>query len=359
MSAPLLALTALAKSFGAVRAVAVESFVLERAQMCTILGPSGCGKTTLLRLIAGLEDANAGSIMIDGVDVTSTSPEKRPVNLVFQSYALFPHMDVAANVGYGLKVAGTTGAELAQRVGEALELVRLQGLEQRKPNQLSGGQQQRVALARALVMRPRILLLDEPLSSLDANLRAAMRDHLSALRAELDIAFVMVTHDRSEALSISDRLVYMAAGAIVQAGSPAELYARPVSQEVASFLGEIALVDPGASAASHASLVAQLGAALPKLPAKVTFGLRPSALRLAASAPAAGLSLPVTFDRSEFRGESTSCVVRCADGTRLSVLAGTAEAAAHAAADELHACIGRDDLLIFDERGMTLAPLAS
>ena len=192
-----------------------------------MLGPSGCGKTTTLRMIAGFERPTSGKIVLDGVDVAQTPPHKRNVNTVFQSYALFPHLDVADNVAFGLKYQRARRRRAAKRVAEALELVQLTGFERRKPGQLSGGQQQRVALARALVLRPRVLLLDEPLGALDARLRKNLQVELKALQAELGITFVFVTHDQEEALTMSDRVAVMNGGRVEQAGPPREVYEEP------------------------------------------------------------------------------------------------------------------------------------
>jgi len=210
---------------------------IDSGEFFSLLGPSGCGKTTTLRLIGGFESADEGQVRIDGVDMVDVAPENRPVNTVFQSYALFPHLSVADNVGFGLRFQKCTKAEAAQRVGEALELVRLTGFERRKAHQLSGGQQQRVALARALVLRPKVLLLDEPLGALDAKLRKTLQVELRALHTDVGITFVYVTHDQEEALTMSDRLAVMKDGEIEQIGTPRETYEEPATAYVADFLG--------------------------------------------------------------------------------------------------------------------------
>jgi spermidine/putrescine transport system ATP-binding protein len=207
-------------------------------EFVTLLGPSGCGKTTLLRAIAGFEQIDSGAITLDGRDLTRLAPHQRPVNTVFQSYALFPHMTVARNVGYALEVRGVGTREREARVADALDKVGLGGLGTRKPAQLSGGQRQRVALARAIVAEPRLLLLDEPLSALDRNLRQAMQIELKDLQHRLGIAFVFVTHDQEEALTMSDRIVVMRAGRIEQAGTPRDIFRRPATRFVAEFIGE-------------------------------------------------------------------------------------------------------------------------
>jgi spermidine/putrescine transport system ATP-binding protein len=210
---------------------------IERGEFFSLLGPSGCGKTTTLRLIGGFESADSGEVRIDGVDMVDVAPENRPVNTVFQSYALFPHLSVADNVGFGLRFQKASKAETTQRVGEALELVRLTSFGKRKAHQLSGGQQQRVALARALVLRPKVLLLDEPLGALDAKLRKALQVELRALHEDVGITFVYVTHDQEEALTMSDRMAVMNDGEIEQIGTPKETYEEPASAYVADFLG--------------------------------------------------------------------------------------------------------------------------
>ncbi|RYE33464.1 MAG: ABC transporter ATP-binding protein [Hyphomicrobiales bacterium] len=224
---------------GAVQpALAGVSLDIRRNEFFTLLGPSGCGKTTLLRLIAGFGMPDAGQISLDGKPLGHSPPNLRPVNTVFQSYALFPHMSVAANIGFGLEMLGQPRATVRARVEEMLRLVRLDGMGERKPAQLSGGQQQRVALARALAPAPKVLLLDEPLSALDLKLRREMQIELKRLQTETGITFVFVTHDQEEALAMSDRLAVMRDGVVMQVGSPADLYDRPAGLFVAEFIGE-------------------------------------------------------------------------------------------------------------------------
>jgi spermidine/putrescine transport system ATP-binding protein len=210
---------------------------IESGEFFSLLGPSGCGKTTTLRLIAGFERPDSGAILIDGVDQAGTPPHKRPVNTVFQSYALFPHMNVADNVAFGLAYQDVPKTERSRRVSEALEQVHLSGMESRKPTQLSGGQQQRVALARSLVLNPSVLLLDEPLGALDAKLRKALQVELKRLQEDLEITFIYVTHDQEEALTMSDRIAVMTEGTIEQMGTPSEIYEAPTSSYIADFLG--------------------------------------------------------------------------------------------------------------------------
>jgi spermidine/putrescine transport system ATP-binding protein len=227
----------LTKRFEDVVAVDAIDLRMPPGEFFTLLGPSGCGKTTTLRMIAGFERPTSGRIMLDGEDVAGVPPHRRNVNTVFQSYALFPHLDVAANVAFGLKYKKLDKEEQRRRVAQVLNLVQLQGYEHRKPSQLSGGQQQRVALARALVLTPRVLLLDEPLGALDARLRKNLQVELKALQADIGITFVFVTHDQEEALTMSDRVAVMNEGRVEQAGPPREVYEEPRTVFVADFLG--------------------------------------------------------------------------------------------------------------------------
>ncbi len=234
-------LRAVTKRYGAVTAVDAVSFAIEAGNLVTLLGPSGCGKTTTLRMIAGLEVPSSGEILIGGEDVTRLPPSERDVSMVFQSYALFPHMTVMENVAYGL--AGLPKTEQREKAEEGLRLVGLEGYEKRLPSELSGGQQQRVACARALVLEPRVLLFDEPLSNLDAKLRRRMRDDIRELQRGLGLTSVYVTHDQEEALAVSDRIIVMNRGAIAQEGTPVDLYERPADAFVADFIGGANLVD--------------------------------------------------------------------------------------------------------------------
>ena len=234
---PALRLKGVRKSYGSVVAVAGLDLIVDEGEFFTLLGPSGSGKTTLLRLIAGFERPDGGRIELGGRDVTTTPPYARETNTVFQDYALFPHMSVADNIGYGLRVKGVSRQAREKRVTRALEMVRLSGLGDRRPNQLSGGQRQRVALARAVVNEPEVLLLDEPLGALDLKLRQEMQIELKQIQKEVGITFVYVTHDQEEALTMSDRLAVMANGRIEQIGSPIEVYERPATEFVAGFIG--------------------------------------------------------------------------------------------------------------------------
>ena len=227
------------KHFGAVTAVDQVNLDIASGEFFSLLGASGCGKTTLLRMLAGFEAPSEGEIYLDGAAMSLVPPHLRPTNMVFQSYAIFPHLNVRANVAYGLRKDKLPKQELARRVGEALEMVKLSGFEMRKSNEMSGGQRQRVALARALIKRPKVLLLDEPLGALDKKLREEMQLELRALQREVGITFIFVTHDQEEALTLSDRIAVMEAGQVLQVAGPGELYERPSSVAVADFIGQM------------------------------------------------------------------------------------------------------------------------
>ena len=227
------------KRFGAARALDGVSLTIRENEFYALLGPSGCGKTTLLRVLAGFETPDEGAISLDGKDLIVIRPNRRPINMMFQSYALFPHLSVFNNIAYGLRMDGVRGSDLEERTRDALAMVQLDGLESRRPHQLSGGQRQRVALARALVKRPRVLLLDEPLAALDKKLRGQMQIELKRLQHVVGITFVVVTHDQEEALVMADRIALMREGRIVQEGTPKELYERPASYFVADFIGDM------------------------------------------------------------------------------------------------------------------------
>jgi spermidine/putrescine transport system ATP-binding protein len=305
----------LEKSFGEMPAVDRINLKIADGEFFSLLGPSGCGKTTTLRLIAGFERPDGGAILIDGVDQAGTPPHKRPVNTVFQSYALFPHMDVAANVGFGLRYQNVSKTEQKKRVGEALEKVRLTGMESRKPTQLSGGQQQRVALARSLVLNPSVLLLDEPLGALDAKLRKALQVELKSLQEELEITFIYVTHDQEEALTMSDRMAVMTEGKVEQLGTPSEVYETPTSSYIADFLGISNLMYATAAGVGHVNLAGHQLACVSKDGATgdVTVSIRPERIELHAPDFSGDNVLNGEIERVVFAGPLLNVLVNIAD----------------------------------------------
>ena len=292
---PLVRFEAVSKSFAGVSAVEGLSLDIFPGEFFALLGPSGCGKTTLLRLLAGLETLDAGRILVDGRDLAAVPPHRRPVNMMFQSYALFPHLDVERNVAFGLKQDGLPKAEIAARVVDMLALVKLEGYERRKPHQLSGGQRQRVALARALVNRPRALLLDEPLAALDKKLRGETQFELMHLRQKLGLTFMIVTHDQEEAMTVADRIGVMDRGRLVQVATPPEIYEQPNSRWVADFIGEVNLIEgrvaeTGASAtrltSEHVGKLEAAPASEARPGATVWVALRPEKVRISHAQPA-------------------------------------------------------------------------
>jgi iron(III) transport system ATP-binding protein len=276
------------KRYGEVVAVDSIGFDIAPGTLVTLLGPSGCGKTTTLRLIAGLEQASGGRILIDGTDVTALSAAERDVSMVFQSYALFPHMNVMENVSYGLRAMGLKKAEAEARAAEKLSLVGLSGYEKRQPSELSGGQQQRVAVARAIVLEPKVLLFDEPLSNLDAKLRRHVRDEIRGLQQDLALTVVYVTHDQEEALAVSDRIIVMRSARVAQDGTPRELYNAPASRFVADFMGDANLLEVtvGPHRGDTAKVrIGPLSLDLPHrgiAPGPAALAVRPHAVKLAA-----------------------------------------------------------------------------
>jgi ABC-type Fe3+/spermidine/putrescine transport system ATPase subunit len=320
--APLVAATGLAKRFGASMAVEPTDLSIAEGDFVSILGPSGCGKTTLLRMIAGLTPPSAGRIAIDGVDVTRLGAERRPTNMVFQGYGLFPHMDVAENVGFGLSIARRPAEEIARRSAEALALVRMEAFARRPVETLSGGQKQRVALARALVMRPRVLLLDEPLAALDLKLRQAMQEELRRIHKATGGTFVMVTHDQTEAFALSNRIAVMEAGRIVQDAAPTDLYRRPASLFVAGFVGEINRL-AGARRAGRVTLACGLAFADAGPDGEVVAVIRPEAVRIA---PEGEAGVPATLRDAVFEGAAIKLALTLASGETLSMRAMAAEA---------------------------------
>ncbi|WP_347310287.1 ABC transporter ATP-binding protein [Defluviimonas sp. SAOS-178_SWC] len=308
------------KEFGqgtqAVRALDSVSVAIRQGEFFTLLGPSGCGKTTLLRLIAGFESPTSGTILLDGQDITDLPPNKRPVNTVFQSYALFPHLSVADNIGFGLEMLGRPKAEVAARTAEMLALVKLEAMAGRKTSQLSGGQQQRVALARALAPKPKVLLLDEPLSALDLKLRKEMQSELKRLQLETGITFIFVTHDQEEALTMSDRIGVMSGGHILQIGSPREIYAHPTNRFVADFIGETNFIPARIrGGAAHLAGGIEIRLDQSRAEGEATLAVRPEHLRLVPQGMAGALS--ATVNHSVYFGTDSHVHLTLLDGTEL------------------------------------------
>jgi putative spermidine/putrescine transport system ATP-binding protein len=315
---------AVTKRFNKIVALHEVSLAIKRGEFMTLLGPSGCGKTTLLNLAAGFFSPDGGEILIDGERVNDVPTYKREIGMMFQNYALFPHMTVAGNVAYGLKARHIPKRESDRRVGEALALVKLTGLEDRKPRQLSGGQQQRVALARALVINPTVLLLDEPFSALDKNLRTSMQVELREIQRKLGVTTIFVTHDQSEALSLSDRLAVMSEGRIRQLGTPEEIYRRPCDRFVASFVGDANVLRGRLERVDGAHVVVAIGAIRVKVPpgplldvaasAPVDLYVRPEHLRVTeASEPCARRG---TIVAQVYQGGHVDLFVECMDPFR-------------------------------------------
>jgi iron(III) transport system ATP-binding protein len=345
---------------GEVRAVDNVTFGIERGQFVTLLGPSGCGKTTTLRLIAGFEFPTTGRMILDGAMINELPPNRRDMAMVFQSYAIFPHLNVFENIAYGLKIKRLSSQEIKRKVGDVLALTELHGLENRSPNQLSGGQQQRVALARALVMEPKVLLFDEPLSNLDAKLRVQMRSEIRRIQQELGITSVYVTHDQDEAMVLSDQIIIMHLGRLQQAGSAVEIYRRPQTRFVADFIGranflpvrvltagagqwqvrlmEIDLLVPAAAAG-----VASTGAAL--------LLARPESVHLSAGPPPGQPSLPGVVRRASYLGSQVEYDVTVGETLITSILYDPGE-------QDLFAP-GAQVALSFLERNLYLLPVDS
>jgi spermidine/putrescine transport system ATP-binding protein len=322
-------LTSITKRFGDNAAVHSVSMSVMRGEFLTLLGPSGCGKTTLLRLIGGFAMPDEGRILLSGKDVTSLPPYRRNVSTVFQQYALFPHMNVFDNVAFGLTLRRVPGAELAGRVADSLEMVRLAGMESRMPSELSGGQQQRVALARSIILNPRVLLLDEPLAALDLKLRKQMQIELKGLQRKLGISFVFVTHDQEEALTMSDRIAVINGGQIQQIGGARDVYERPVNAFVADFIG-LSNIFNGVVESSDGQLYSirigshRVGARAPDGSSSKEHGesvsimVRPERIQLLPPEAASGLCGKV--QSQVYLGESTRWAVRLDDGTDIQVV---------------------------------------
>lgn len=315
-SGPLLSIRNLAKSFGQNAVLRDISLDVAEGEFLTILGESGSGKTTLLRIIAGFESADSGELIMSGQRLDRLPPYKRPVNTVFQHYALFPHLSVEGNVGYGLSVAKVPCAEIATRVEHALAMVKMSEFAKSKPSKISGGQQQRIALARALVNRPRMLLLDEPLSALDANLRRQMQGELKSLQREVGISFIFVTHDQEEAMVMSDRIALLRFGALEQIASPREIYRRPATSYTAQFIGHTNLLRAEVNAGIAYCHSLQWPVKVPDGPA--LFSLRPENVRIAGiqNSP---IRMRGQVRQQAFHGATELLQIECADGLQLSM----------------------------------------
>jgi putrescine transport system ATP-binding protein len=320
---PLLRVEGLSKRFGGFAAVDHLSLDVYEGEFFALLGPSGCGKTTLLRMIAGFERPAAGRILLDGVDLAPVPPYRRPVNMMFQSYALFPHLNVESNVAFGLRQEGLSKLEIARRVADMLALVKLDTFGRRKPHELSGGQRQRVALARSLVKRPRLLLLDEPMAALDKKLRGETRFELMELQRQLGLTFVIVTHDQGEAMTVADRIGVMDRGRLMQVAPPAQIYEQPNSRWVADFVGEVNLFEGRlgddrqsveGTAAGHLRVAARADAEPGQI---VWVAVRPEKVRIAREAAIAGLanSVAATVVDIGYLGDTSLYKLRIRDGS--------------------------------------------
>ena len=326
----------LIKEWGETRAVDDVSFIVQEGTLTVLLGPSGCGKSTILRMIAGLESVSAGTVNIGGTNVTYLDPAKRGVSMVFQSYALFPHLDVRENILFGLKVRRVDPQEQQKRLNDAAQMVGLEKLLDRKTAQLSGGQRQRVALARTIVAKQPVCLMDEPLSNLDAKLRAEMRDEIHRLQRGLGLTMVYVTHDQTEAMSMADQVILLRDGKIVQIGSPAELYDRPATDFAAQFLGTPPM---------NVLPAADLGDQVPLPGSGHYVGIRPEKVEIAA----AGLAVEVSA--VDYMGAETVLRLRHGDNTIMARVDGRAEAVD---GDHLHITWNPNDVHLFDQSGSRL-----
>jgi spermidine/putrescine ABC transporter ATP-binding subunit len=358
--APIISVRDVSRRFpGGVLALDDVSLDIVEGEFFALLGPSGCGKTTLLRILAGFDFPNDGFVRIGGENVDRVPPNRRPVNMVFQSYAVFPHMSVADNVAYGLRVTGTSRSEAKARVKEALELVQLEDYGGRKPHQLSGGQRQRVALARALVKRPKVLLLDEPLSALDAKLREAMQLELVKLQETVGITFVIVTHDQSEALSVADRVAVMQGGRVLQVGSPAEIYENPNSRFVAEFIGKMNLFEATGLEWADGRLSALVnGIGRLDIPwdrdpgTDIGLAVRPEKLQILEAQPGEDfLAVEATVERTAYHGNDSRVFLRTDAGLPLEVNVrwGTREAGLHPSSGRVWVAWKRSDTLVLSQ----------
>ena len=357
------------KTYDGALAVDDLSLHIESGEFYSLLGPSGCGKTTTLRCLAGFEIPDSGQVWLDGRDITALPPHRRSVNTVFQSYALFPFLDVADNVAFGLKYHRVSRAEIRQRVSEALALVRLNGYERRRPGELSGGQQQRVALARALVLRPSVLLLDEPLGALDAKLRRVLQVELKALQEQLGVTFVYVTHDQEEALTMSDRIAVMSHGRVQQIGTPRTVYEEPTNAYVADFLGisnlmPATVTEPGSDhspcrvALGDFALAARCGETAAT--GAVKLAVRPERVALHPFGTDGPNHIPGMIERIVFLGSANQVFLTLAPGVTIQALIGNAsDLTAWSQGTPVSAELPAESLRVLPEYGESLSPAPS
>jgi putrescine transport system ATP-binding protein len=365
---PLLRIDAVVKKFGSFRAVDRLSLDIRAGEFFALLGPSGCGKTTLLRMLAGFETPDQGRILLDGKDIAQVLPHQRPVNMMFQNYALFPHLSVRDNIAFGLKRAGMPRAQINTRVAEMVALVKLEGLEKRKPDQLSGGQKQRVALARSLARRPQVLLLDEPLAALDKKLRESTQLELMELQRRLGMTFIIVTHDQEEAMTVASRIGVMDAGRLEQVATPRELYEAPASRWIAEFVGEVNLFDgqvephEGNRLAISTRDAGTIFVAEPRQPVgktNVCVAIRPEKVKLSRRGPASDAGSATAINRLEgvvtdvsYLGGFTTYKVRLDSGAMLrSSMANTArlDIDAYSASQRVVAWFTPDDCVVLEQ----------
>jgi len=368
VDAPLLRIDAVVKKFGVLRAVDRLSLEIRAGEFFALLGPSGCGKTTLLRMLAGFETPDEGRILLDGNDIAKVLPHRRPVNMMFQSYALFPHLNVRDNIAFGLKRAGMPRSEINTRVAEMVALVKLEGLEKRRPDQLSGGQKQRVALARSLARRPQLLLLDEPLAALDKKLRESTQLELMELQRRLGMTFIIVTHDQEEAMTVADRIGVMDQGRLEQVATPRELYEAPGSRWIAEFVGDVNIFEgqagPGeagrlAISTRNAGTIVVAEPQQPITKTLVCVAIRPEKVKLSRRGPASDAVNANAINRLEgivtdvsYLGGLTTYKVRLDSGAVVrSSMANTArlDIDAYAASQRVVAWFTPDDCVVLEQ----------